>query len=47
MFLLPIWHWADRSISMSWAVALNAAGRLLGAIFAVFEGVWSKMRLES
>jgi hypothetical protein len=35
MFLLPRWHWALRSISMSWLVALNAAGRFLAAILSV------------
>ena len=34
-FLLPMWHCADRSISMSCAVALNAGGKFLAAIFAV------------
>lgn len=34
-FLLPMWHCADSSISMSCAVALNAGGRLFGAMSAV------------
>jgi hypothetical protein len=39
-FLLPMWHWAESSISTSWAVALNAGGRLEGAIFAVLGRRW-------
>ena len=43
-FLLPRWHCAERSISMSCAVALKPAGRLEGAIFAEGggEGVRAK-----
>ena len=33
-FLLPRWHWAARSISMSWVVALRTDGRLEGAILS-------------
>lgn len=41
-FLLPRWHCADKSISMSCAVALNAGGRLEGAIFV--NVVYTKTR---
>ncbi len=34
-FLLPMWHCALSSISMSCDVALNAGGRFLAAMFAV------------